>query len=98
MIDRNVPGVIQVEWWFDFLKYNKKYQCVGMTEKRLEKCKDAIIMDKRIRDEMNRHQSMNKWNPAMAEMNMDKEVFDHWIGNFVSICRQILVEQGVLKV
>ena len=98
MIDRNIPGVCQIEWWFNFLIKNKKYQCVGMTVKRLEKVKDVIIMDERLRDDMNRHRSMSKWNPGMAEMNMDKAVFDHWIGNFVSISRQILVEQGVLKV
>lgn len=96
MIDRNIKGVCQAEWWFNFLKKRKKYQCNGMTTKRLEKVSEAIIMDKRIRDDLLRH-GLIPWEPGMAEMNMDKNHFNHWIGNFVSMCRTILVEQNVIK-
>ncbi len=84
------------EVWFQYIIDNKKHWCNGVTLKRLEKVKSAVLDDEDIMFDLLHRHGADKQTPEQM-MKSYRKVFDHCIGNFSTAIMFKMMDVGLIK-
>lgn len=84
------------EVWFDYVVSNKYLWCPGMTLKRLEKVKSAVLADKDIMFDLLQRHNANEKTPEEMKTT-DAETFYHCRDNFICNILYKMMEIGLVK-
>ena len=83
------------EAWFDYVVNNKALWCNGFTIKRLEKVRDAVLLDKYIMSELLQRHEGNMYLPEQMKSHYIV-MFNHCIGNFTCSIFQKMIELEII--
>jgi hypothetical protein len=82
--------------WYNYIITNKNLWGNGWTLKRLDKVKNAVLIDEDIMfDLLQRHNGENIEPEQMKET--DKSTYDHCIGNFVCNIHYKMMDLKLIK-
>ncbi len=85
------------EKWFEYVVENKRlWGNAGITLKRLEKVKDAVLSDKDIMFDLLERHSGNEKTPEEMKTT-DYECYNHCIGNFVCSIIYKMMDEGLIR-
>lgn len=84
------------EIWFQYIVDNKQHWCDGVTLKRLQRVKDAVLNDNDIMwDLLHRHGADKESPDEMKQVR--RETFNHCIGNFSTAIMFKMMDVGIIK-